>query len=348
MKNFRWLFWLLVIAFVWLIVSRFTEIERLALTLIGGKWQWVLVAAILQLMSYATMALLYKNAFAAVEVNSRIRELIPLTFTALFVSVAVPAGGTGGPALFVEDARRRGESPARAAAGTLLVLIAQFGSFLLVLAAGMAYLFIRKDLQTYQIITAILMLLIVLGQSSVLMLGLWWPEIQIKVLFWIQRLANNLGKIFKKKPLLRKNWAQDTSSEFIDASIAITNHPSRLIKTFGVGLATHIINILSLLSVFLAFHEAPGIGILVAGYAMCFLFAVVSITPQGIGIVEGVMSLVFTSLAIPSEESTIISLAFRGLTFWVPLLIGFLLLRRLRLFQQKEEQDSIVGMKSEE
>lgn len=341
MKNFRWLFWLFVIAFVWLIVSRFTEIERLALTLIEGKWQWVLVAAILQIISYMAMALLYKNAFASVGVNSHIHELIPLTFTALFVSVAVPAGGTGGPALFVEDARRRGESPARATAGTLLVLIAQFGSFLVVLAAGMIYLFIRKDLQVYQVITAILMLLLVLGQSSILMLGLWWPEILIKILFWVQRLANKFGILIKKQPLLRKNWAQDTSAEFIDASIAITNHPDQLLKTFGVGLTIHLVNILSLLSVFMAFYSAPGAGILVAGYAMCFLFAVVSITPQGIGIVEGVMSLVFTSLAIPSEESTIISLAFRGLTFWVPLLIGFFLLRRLRLFQKKEEQETI-------
>ncbi len=291
MKNFRWLFWVFVIAFVWLLVSRFTEIEQLAFALTQGRWQWVLVAAILQLGYYSMVALLYKNAFATVEVNSRLLELIPLTFTALFVSVAVPVGGTGGPALYIEDARRRGESPARAAAGTLLVLIAQFGSFLIILAAGMAYLFVKNDLQTYEIVTASLMLLLVLVLSSILMIGLWWPGFLIKLAFWVQRLANRVGKIFRKRPLLRKNWAVDTSAEFIDASLAISKHPDRLAKTFGVGFCAHLVDMLSLLAVFMAFHKAPSIGVLIAGYAMGILFWVVSVTPQGIGIVEGVMSL---------------------------------------------------------
>ena len=70
---------------------------------------------------------------------------------------------------------------------------------------------------------------------------------------------------------------------------------------------------------------------LVAGYAMGVLFWIISITPQGIGVVEGMMTLTFASLGVPIESATVISLAFRGLTFWLPLGIGFILLRRLKI-----------------
>ena len=36
-----WLLWLLTVAFLWVVVSRFTEIDKLGRTLAQGQWQWV-------------------------------------------------------------------------------------------------------------------------------------------------------------------------------------------------------------------------------------------------------------------------------------------------------------------
>jgi lysylphosphatidylglycerol synthetase-like protein (DUF2156 family) len=43
-------------------------------------------------------------------------------------------------------------------------------------------------------------------------------------------------------------------------------------------------------------------------------------------------ALVYTSLKVPAETATAVSLVFRGLTFWLPLLLGFILLRRVKTF----------------
>jgi len=67
----------------------------------------------------------------------------------------------------------------------------------------------------------------------------------------------------------------------------------------------------------------------VAGYAVGILFWIVSITPQGIGVVEGVMTLAFTSLGIPTAVAATVVLAFRGLTFWIPMLLGFFAVQRM-------------------
>jgi hypothetical protein len=92
------------------------------------------------------------------------------------------------------------------------------------------------------------------------------------------------------------------------------------------------VNLAALAMLFLAFRQPAGPGALVAGYAMCILFWIVSITPQGIGIVEGVTALVLASLGVPAEKAAVIALAFRGLTFWLPFGIGFFQLRRVKSF----------------
>lgn len=65
---------------------------------------------------------------------------------------------------------------------------------------------------------------------------------------------------------------------------------------------------------------------------MAMVFYVVSITPGGIGVVEGVIALVYTSLGVPADKAAVITIAFRGLSFWLPMLVGFILIRKTHSF----------------
>jgi len=81
---------------------------------------------------------------------------------------------------------QRAEQAARAASGVLLQLIADFSAFTLVLIPGLIYLFIQHDLQIYEIIAAIILLLMTIGLSGVLMLGVWKPEWLKRLFAWAQ------------------------------------------------------------------------------------------------------------------------------------------------------------------
>jgi phosphatidylglycerol lysyltransferase len=327
-----WLFWLLAIAFLWIVASRFTEIAKLTTTLAQGQWQWVLVAALLQVLYYLVFAAVYQSAFSAVQVSSRIRDLVYLVLASVFVNTAAPTGGASGAALFVDDATRRGQSAARATAGTLLVTVADLGTFVLVMIAGLAHLLVVHDLQTYEVVAAVALLALVGGLGSVLSLGLWAPHRLQDVLGWIQQTVNRLATRLRRPALLPEKWAEANAREFAEAAAAIAKHPGRLARILAIALAAHLVDLVSLYVLFLAFHEPVSLGVLVTGYAVGVLFWIVSITPQGIGVVEGVMALVYASLGVPAAQSTVIVLAYRGLTFWLPLLIGFVLLRRVQTF----------------
>jgi uncharacterized protein (TIRG00374 family) len=58
---------------------------------------------------------------------------------------------------------------------------------------------------------------------------------------------------------------------------------------------------------------------------------IVSPTPAGIGIVEGVLTVALRTMQVPIEASAVITLAFRGITFWMPVLVGILAFRSLHI-----------------
>jgi len=326
----------LAIAFVWLIVSHFTEVKKLAETLAQGQWQWVLVAAGLQVVYYLIFTATYQKAFYALGIKRKVWELVPVALGSLFVNVVAPTASTAGAALFVDDAARHGHSPARAATATLLQLVADYSAFLMVLATGMTVLFIYHDLQTYEIIGAIILLLLNFALIGVLLLGVWRPKLVAGLLRWIQALVNRVGGWFKHPDLLDTDWAYNNSAELTAASQAVTVHPTRLVHLLLVMLAAYSVDLGSLYVLFHAFGQAIGFGPLVAGFAMGILFWIVSPVPQGIGLVEGIMTLTYTSLGVPAETAAIVSLAFRGLTFWLPLVLGFVLIQRTRTFGGRE------------
>ena len=80
---------------------------------------------------------------------------------------------------------------------------------------------------------------------------------------------------------------------------------------------------------FLSFDVPFSAGTIVGGFAIAYLFLIVSPTPSGIGVVEGVMALALSSLRVDFSQAVIITLAYRGITFWLPLAVGALAFRAL-------------------
>ena len=99
----------------------------------------------------------------------------------------------------------------------------------------------------------------------------------------------------------------------------------------------HALNHLEIAVLGACFAAFPGQGapsllplsLLVAGYAVGTLFLIVSITPQGLGAVKGVMTALFVSLGVTLGRAAVVVLAYRGLSFWLPLGGGALASRRL-------------------
>ena len=155
----------------------------------------------------------------------------------------------------------------------------------------------------------------------------------------IQRCDSLFAVARLRRGALPHVWAESQATNLVGAAEAITARPAQVAATLGLGLLVHLINLGILSLLFLAFRQHPEVSTLLAGYSMGMLFWYVAIVPQGIGAVEGAIALALVSLGTQAEPATLLSLGFRGLIFWMPLAIGFFMLRKLRSSGQAESEE---------
>jgi glycosyltransferase 2 family protein len=332
MKKRRWLLWAGLLGLGVLVFAHFTSLRSLIAQIGNARWEWVLVAALLHILYFGLYAVMYQEGFRVVEVESQVGALVPLVFAAIFANAVLPSGGAAAAALFVDDAERRGQSGARAAVGVVLVLLADLASLLPFLGYGLAALALRRDLRFYDLAGGAIFVAYVACLSSILLLAAWKPD-WLRVLFgWVRRTINRVGSRFKRPNLLPEDWDRRTADDFAGAATAITHHPRELALTLCCGLAGKVLSLSSLYAIFLAFRQPIPLGSLVAGFSIGVVFWVITFIPHGVAAMEGMMLLVFTSLGIPGPRAAAITLVFRGVNYWLPLVLGFIFLRYIRAF----------------
>jgi uncharacterized protein (TIRG00374 family) len=264
-----------------------------------------------------------------VGVAGRLRDLLPVWFASVCINTSAP---TAGPLVFVDDAALRGQSAARATAGIILVRVADFGTFALVLLVGLGVLARAHHLRPYQVLETLILLLIVGGWAWLLILGGRHPDRMRRLLGWVECTVNRAARRLRSSPPLAENWAQENAAQFSAAAAAIAGCPAGLVRILVVALATHLASFATLLFCFLAFQQAVPLPIILAGFCIGLLFWIVSISPEGIGVVEPLMVLVYRSLGIPTAGAAAAVVFFRGLAFWLPLTLGVFFLRGVRSF----------------
>jgi glycosyltransferase 2 family protein len=93
----------------------------------------------------------------------------------------------------------------------------------------------------------------------------------------------------------------------------------------ALGAAMNVgFNMLSLYFLFLAAGHKIHPGVLVAGYGLAYLLGKVAyISPGGVGLIEGGMTAIYSSLGIPQSIGIVVILSYRLFSFWLPTLLGF-------------------------
>jgi phosphatidylglycerol lysyltransferase len=332
----RWLLWIILVAFFWLVARHLAEIEQLLAMMTSANRLWIL-AALVALSGYIlASSSVYLSALDNAGVHIPLRDLVPMTLASLFVNVVSPGGFPGGAALFINDARRRGQPATRAAVGMVLQYFAAYAAFSLVLVSGMTILRSMDNLKLYQILTAGFFMALFAIASLLFGVTLWRPHLTRGMLSGLQGAAKRLAARFHRPAFLSDEWVDRNAQDFSEAAAAVRQNPLKLPRTISLALLAFALNMTCLYLVCRAYNQPISLVELLAVFSVSMLFWIVSVTPQGIGVVEGVMALAFTSLGVPSIQATTITLVYRGLAFWFPLLLGFYALRHVKTFGASE------------
>ena len=272
---------------------------------------------------------MYTSLYKIVGITDTTRRLWKLGSAANFSNVIAPTGGMSAAAVLISDARRNNRSSARATVVYALFVFFDYIGLLCVLTVGLGILASRNSLHWAEITASVLLVLAALGLAAVLYLAMLSEDLLGKVLSICARGINWIFRPFIHRDYLSEERAHSFASELAEGIADLKQNPKELLSPLGLAVANKSLLMIILWLTALAFQTSLTAEVLVAAFSIGYLFVIVSPTPSGIGIMEGAMALSFRSLGMALETATIITLAFRGITFWVPMMVGAVNFRNL-------------------
>lgn len=314
-----------------LIILSFSELEDIIAMLQRANPWYLALALGIQLVWFAVLGLTFKSIYRVLGLKESMRRLTFVAIAGGFVNVVAPSAGIGGMAIFINDGRGRGQPSGKVTVAGALYFLLDEAAFLCVLALAMIILARRGNLSTGEIAAALVLLCMACGITFFLYLGYRSAEALGNALAKIARLINRVIRPFIRREYLSEARAHTFASEIAEGLASLPEKSRSLFRPFLLSLLNKSLLMLILLVAFLAFSVPFTAGTIIGGFAIAYLFLIVSPTPSGIGVVEGVMALALRSLRVDFSQAVVITLAYRAVTFWAPLAVGALAFRFLNL-----------------
>ncbi|MDR1016262.1 MAG: flippase-like domain-containing protein [Coriobacteriales bacterium] len=298
-----------------------------------GYLPLLILAFISQIGKYFAQSFGYSFAFRAVG-NREMSHWVcfPLVFGAFFMNTIAPSLNIAGNSLFIEDAHRRGERPGHATTACLIMQSSIETGFLVVMIVGFVILGASGGLNIGMILAGLVVVVLVGAMVGAVVLSYKSPSTLQRILTPIEKVAGWFSRKFRKKEL--PDWAELASHALGDGAGELPHHKGRTASVYCLSVLASIFELGCFILTGLAFgvHDIPA---LLAGYVICVLFTMVAITPMGLGVVEAMITLVMTLYGVPQVSALAVALVFRGITFWLPFVLGTVLIHFSKAFKKR-------------
>ena len=236
-------------------------------------------------------------------------SLVPLSFAKLFADQAIPSGGLSGAAFFLFALTRRGVPDKAAFRTFVFTTSAYFLAFLCAAIVSLIALSLAENAPP------------TLSASVSAFAGL----------FVFLTMLAGLAILYKAPmpAFLAKRRITEKALEFLSAALNdIRQMPRLFAKLAVVLLLSRVVDGLTLMLI----SEAIGAPVTVfTGFiavAIASIAATIGPVPMGLGTFEAGMVASLTVFGASVEDALTITLIYRGLTLWLPLLPGFAILQR--------------------
>jgi uncharacterized protein (TIRG00374 family) len=313
-----------------IIMLSFSELKDIADTLERHDLRFLFLGIMIELAWMLNDAAEYRALLRVMGIEEKISRLFMLATASTFINIVAPSGGMSGIAVFLDNAAKRDHPRGRVVATGALYFFLDYIAFLCVLSLGIVVLIRRNDLQTGEITASALMVLLAIGLGTLIYLGSRSAANLGNVLAWLARQINRVVRLLTRRNWLSEDRAHEFACEMAQGLSVLHGDARGLTRPMLHALNNKMLMIGVLMMAFLDFRVPYSLGTLIAGFSIAYLFLIISPTPSGIGIVEGILPLALNSLSVAWEDAVVVTLAYRAVTFWLPLGVGGLSFRLLQ------------------
>jgi uncharacterized protein (TIRG00374 family) len=300
---------------VHLLLPQIATFEHSLQVLESMTW-WVVALAIgAQVLSYLGSGYLLQSV--ATMLGQRLSVIRGTLITLAAYSIGLVAGGSVGiGAATYRWVRSSGISPEGALSAAWLPNLFNTGGLIVASFFGTIYLLIAHDLSIVQFF-AFGLIVLILGSI-------------VGAIVWGMRRQSQLTHLAVR---IAARWARLRQRRYDPAptveAVGRVFHSWDAMRAGGwrgpaLGAAINLIfDMLTLYFIFMATGHPVSPEVLLAGCGLPLLLAKVTILPGGVGIVEGSMAALYTSLGVLDAVTVVVVLTYRFISFWVPSLLGF-------------------------
>lgn len=313
-KGPHWLHWaswsvgLLALLALIGVVAHLGDIERIVSLLRSLAPAWILLALLLQVGTYASVALAWQYGLGQAGNRLSLRRLLPLAIAKLFVDQTVPTGGISGTAFLVSALTRQGVPATTCMAALLATLMGHYAAYLLAALGGWALLWLMHEARGWMIsIFALFALFSLLIPAGLLALR-WYGRSEPA---WLLRIpgAASLLEATTKAPL------------------TLVRRPGVLLMMSALSLAVIVLDAATLwLMLYALGLHTPYLAVFPC-FMLAMMVAMIGPIPLGLGSFEATCVTALTLQGVPMEGALTATLLLRGCTTWLPMLPGLILAR---------------------
>jgi uncharacterized protein (TIRG00374 family) len=295
---------------VWAIAGKSSELSGAGVFLSQLRWEWLVPAGIVELGSYLSNAALQKSLLSAGETRVRLRRTSVITFASNAIQSVLPVGSAFAALFLFGQYQLLGAD--EVLAGWVVIATAAVLFTTLTALAGIGLAIAASQGTTFDLLEAIIGVIVL----SALAVALWHERTEVYHL--ARRAAARLERRFHKpaghftRPLARG----------LERMRSVAPTPREWGRAVTWGTLVWVADCACLMFAFLAVGtNVPWFGLLLA-YAGGQLAVNLPITPGGLGVVEGSLTLALVAFGGGQAATVAAVLLYRVISFWAPIPVG--------------------------
>lgn len=309
----RWLLWLLGVAAVATLagaVVKSSDALAFAQIVTHARPWWLAIACVLQLATYWVQGEVWRVMARRTSTRLSIGVATELSLVKLFVDQALPSGGLSGAVMISQALQSRGMIEAAAIATVVVDTITYYLAFLVALAVAV-------------------LLAALAGHVTMLIVGaaIAVGAFSIAAIVTILRLAGGRPpavRLLKRVGIVRRSLDIVRRAD----RALVRDRRLRVVVTI-LQLAIVLLDAATIISLVHAMGADVSITGVFASYMVASVFRTLGILPGGLGSFEAASVLTLHAIGVPTAVALSATLVFRGLSFWLPMLPGFVASRHL-------------------
>ena len=305
-----WLFGAVVLAGLVVFIMHFGAIKVFVAKLRGADPLWLAAALSCQLATYVSAAAVWFRVLKRAGSPLSFLSLLRLAFVELFANQAVPTGGLSGSLMVVRGLMRRGVVSAVAVTALFIAALSYYVAYFLVGLLAFVLLWHSGDLNAAwrALFVAFAIVVTALGMA----------------LFWLSRSRDDLipDAIQQWRPFAQ--LARLLSQVRVD----MLRDPRLIFEAVTLQSAIFLLDAATLWCTGRAVGLSVDVGSTFMSFILASVVATLSPLPLGLGSFEGTCTGLLHLMGGGLEASLAATLILRGLTLWLPMLPGLVMIRR--------------------